>query len=394
MHSRHNTARRIRLESPSPARPQLARSNRIVIKLGTNVLVNSDGTLDDIILANMVRSVSHLKQQGRSIILVSSGAVGLGRAMLPRIRGLGSSTRQAQAAVGQGQLMGRYSRELARVDLTSAQVLVTEQDFETRKRYLDLRETLNCLLRSGVVPVLNDNDVVSHGARSVDEEGDSRAVFDDNDRLSALVAAKCEADLLLILTDVDGVYDLDPKNHDEARRFSRLDDPSAVLETVLPEPGSPTSRGGMRSKIESAIVARSGGCHVVIASGHATDVVTRTAAGQDIGTWIPSLRAEPALRRWIAYAAVPKGVLTLDHGAVRALYRQRASLLVVGVTAVQGDFRPGDVVELRRFDGTRVGRALIDHGAESVRSWIRGDEKPSRQNCLIRRDCIVLRRES
>ncbi|MCP4901490.1 MAG: glutamate 5-kinase [bacterium] len=374
-----------------PKRPDVAKARRVVIKLGTRVLVNDDGSLAVQHLRSMVTSVARLIRNGRSFILVSSGAVGLGRALLEGARGLGPNDRQAHAAVGQGHLMGRYCTELERHGLTCAQVLVTEQDFETRKRYLDLRQTLQNLLRAGVVPVLNDNDVVSHGARTDVSHDATRAVFDDNDRLAALVAAKCDADLLLILTDVAGVFDRDPKYTSDASHFAQVQEPELLLEGLSENRGSNLSRGGMRSKIESAIVAQVGGCQVVIASGQEPTVVEEVLNGEEIGTWIPALRAQPARRSWIAFAAVPKGVLRLDAGAVRALREKGASLLPVGVRGIEGQFQRGDVVDLKDPDGALIGRAWMDFSVEQVRSWCNGRPPKESQNCLVRRDYIVLR---
>jgi len=369
----------------------VARARRIVIKLGTRVLVNDDGSLAEEHLAAMVGSVARLVQASRQVIIVSSGAVGLGRALLGETHGLGSGARRLHAAVGQAQLVGRYSQELARHGLLSAQVLVTEQDFEVRSRYLALKETLQTLLRVGVVPVLNDNDAVSHGARNGAGSAPERAVFDDNDRLAALVAAKCEANLLLILTDVAAVYDQDPKKDLTAQPLLRVDEPERLLDQLSDGTGSHLSRGGMRSKIEAALVAKAAGCQVVIAWGRQPGIVEQVAAGAEVGSWILAEGAQSARRRWIAYAAVPKGTLMLDAGAVRALRRDGASLLPVGVTRVQGQFKGGDVVELLGPDGMAIGRAWIDLGADEVRAWCDGVPPEHGLNCLVRRDYIVLR---
>jgi glutamate 5-kinase len=192
------------------------------------------------------------------------------------------------------------------------------------------------------------------------------------------------------LTDVDAVYDRNPKRDHEARPLGRLDSPEDLLDDLESAAGSSVSRGGMRSKVEASTVAKAGGCQVVIASGSEPRVLEKIVAGNEIGTWIPADSSLSARRQWIGFAAVPRGVLGLDAGAVRALREDGASLLPVGVTRVDGGFQRGDVVELIGPDGGQVGRAWIDLAAGEVREWCRGRPPSDRHNCLVRRDDIVL----
>jgi glutamate 5-kinase len=295
-------------------------------------------------------------------------------------------------------LVGLYQQGFADNGLVTAQLLMTEEDFGERHRYLDLRATLERLLEAKVVPILNENDAVTHGAHPApstrSERAVARRVFSDNDRLAALVAAKCHADLLVLLTDVDGVYDRNPRTDPEALLLERIEDPGAVLAGIDDVPGSSVSRGGMHSKVEAARIAARGGCHVVIACGRRSGVLEQVASGVAEGTFFPALGTLPARRRWIAYAAAARGVLHLDAGAVRALRERRASLLPVGVAAVEGRFDRGDVVELRGPEGDLVGRGLMSYDADEARRWCAGYPPSSadgrQPNCLLRRTHVVL----
>ena len=372
-------------------RPLVAQARRVVINLGTRVLVDDEGRLVPERLSETIRVAAQLHQQGRQVILVSSGAVGLGREVLGLIDPPTSAqARRACAAIGQSRLVGFFQQEFSAHGLCCGQVLLTEEDFDHRRRYLDLRATLEQLLASGVIPILNENDAVSHGTMP---RMSGRCVFSDNDRLAALVAAKCDADLLILLTDVAGVFDRNPQHHLDARLLEKIEDPGHLLDGIDDGPGSTVSRGGMRSKVDAARIAARGGCHVVIASGRVSGALRRATEGRTEGTWFPALGSLPARRRWIAYAAATKGVLHLDAGAVKALRHDHASLLPVGVGAVEGSFDRGDVVELRGPEGELIGRGLMSWNAEQTRQWCSG-HAPSdglrQANCLLRRTHVVL----
>lgn len=379
------------IRRPGIRRPQVEAAQRVVVKLGTRVLLDDDGHLVPERLAETIRAAAHLRERGRQVILVSSGAVGLGREVLG-FEEIPSNIadRHACAAVGQSLLVGRFQQGLRDAGLTCGQVLLTEEDFDHRRRYLDLRATLERLLASGVIPILNENDAVSHGTMP---RMSGRSVFSDNDRLAALVAAKCDADLLVLLTDVLGVYDRNPKKNVDAQLLEQIDDPSRQLDGIDDDPGSTVSRGGMGSKVQAARIAARGGCHVVIASGRMSGSLRRVLEGRTEGTWFPALGSLPARRRWIAYAAATRGVLHLDRGAVKALRDGRASLLPVGVDDVEGNFDRGDVVELRGPDGELIGRGLMSWDADQTRRWCSGEApagQSRRPNCLLRRTHVVL----
>jgi len=377
------------------ARPPVARADRVVVKLGTRVLTHDDGRLALARLFAVVEAAADLRRAGKEVLIVSSGAVGLGREAL----GFAETPdeleeRQACAAVGQTRLMGLYQEGFTRLGLVCGQALLTQGDFDDRERYLSLRSTLNTLLRRGVVPIINENDAVSTEELIFVRQGRNR-IFGDNDKLSALVAAELDADLLVLLTDVGGLYDKNPHHHPDARLVARVDDLDH-LHVVVSGPGSEASRGGMRSKIEAARVAARGGCHAVIASGRDTTVLPRVLAGEEEGTWFPAQQGLDARRRWIAFAVAPRGVLHLDAGAVAAVRSRGVSLLAAGVDRVEGRFRRGDVVDLRGPDGALIGRGMVNWDADTARAWCRGlppDDIKNRDSLVHRRHLVLERRE-
>lgn len=381
------------MNAPTPPRPGVAGAHRVVLKLGTRVLTHDDGALAFSRLVSVAETAASLRREGREVLIVSSGAIGLGRDAL----GLAGTPvevdeRQACAAVGQTRLMSLYQDAFMRLGITCGQLLLTESDFDDRERYLNLRASLQALLRHRVVPVINENDAVSTAELALTRG--PRPVFGDNDRLSALVATKLEADLLVLFTDVGGLYERDPRSDPGARLILQVDGP-ADLGSVVQGAGSAAGRGGMQSKVEAAGVAARGGCHAVITSGREPERWPGLFRGEDVGTWFPARQRPHARQRWIAFAAAPRGTLTLDDGAVSALTERHASLLAAGVTQAEGNFRPGDVVELRNSRGTRLGRGVIAWDAATVRAWCAGHPPEGIRNAhaLIRRDAIVLETE-
>ncbi len=380
--------------SAGPARPSAAAARRVVVKLGTRVVVDDDGTLAQARLASLVSTIAALRRTKREVTLVSSGAVGVGRALLGVERlTKDPALRQACAAAGQTRLMELFQRCFGGLDLLCGQVLVNQGDFDDRVRALRLRGTLSALLERGVVPIVNENDAVAcEPLRAV--AGVDHPVFADNDRLAALIAGVLNADLLVLLTDVDGLFDQDPRVTPSARVLTEVERPEQ-LPAIDRRPGSSIGRGGMASKVEAAWIARTGGCQTVIANGRASGALSHVLAGEAVGTWFPSDRFLPARHRWIAFAAVSRGTLHLDAGAIAALRDHGASLLAAGVIKVEGDFAAGDVVELRGVDGTRVGRARSSLDAPTTRCRCQLRRAVGRRNrALIRRDQIVLEQES
>ena len=302
------------------------------------------------------------------------------------------AVRQACAAVGQSRLMTTYERAFGEFGLGVAQVLLTESDLDDRLRYLNLRSALLALLRCGCIPIINENDVVAT-AELAFREDEPRPVFGDNDRLSALIATKLQADLLVLLTDVDGLYDVDPRLDPGARLLPRIE-PSDFAQAGAGASGviSALGRGGMRSKVEAAVVAARSGCQVVIASGLEPTNLGRILDGESVGTWFPPAGSLSARDRWLAFAAAPRGTLVIDEGAVRALRERGASLLAVGVRRIEGDFDPGDVVTLEGPAGELVGRGMIHCDRASAERWALGEHPGGTRNhhALVHRDHLVL----
>jgi glutamate 5-kinase len=367
---------------------------RVVVKLGTRTLTRPDGHVALARWSAILEGLVDAHRRGVEVLVVSSGAVGLGAVRL----GLAEVPRelverQACAAVGQSRLMGLWEQGFSRFGLVAAQVLLTQGDFDQRPSFLNLRSTLLALLRRRVVPVINENDAVATEELAF-VEGSARPVFGDNDRLSALVAAGLDADLLVLLTDVGGVYTRDPREDPGAVLMTRLEDPEAQLAAIAAAPGSSVSRGGMRSKVEAAAIASRAGCAAVIASGDEPQVIRRVLAGEPVGTLIPPRRELGARQRWIAWGAAPRGVLHLDAGAVLALRERGASLLAAGVARVEGEFEAGAAVELRDPAGRLVGRGLVSCNGAVARSWCAGDRPAGVRNhrALVHRDHLVLER--
>ncbi|HEY4187754.1 MAG TPA: glutamate 5-kinase [Polyangia bacterium] len=359
----------------SLGRKNLKDAHRIVVKLGTHV-VTSDGValaLDR--LQGLLASVVAFRRAGREVILVSSGAVGLGMQVLglterPRSLGL----RQACAAVGQGQLMGFYTQALAASGIKAAQVLLTQEDLGDRDRALCVRTTLMRLIELGVVPVLNENDSVSvkelvehqraHGAPGL---APPPAVFGDNDGLSARVAVSLDADLLVLLTNVAGLLTANPKDDPGASRIGEVTVVDDAL-MALASGGSAGGTGGMSSKLEAARLATNEGTAVLIANGAEPGILDRALDGEDVGTLITGTETRGARWRRIAVAERRRGALIVNEGAMKALATRKASLLPIGVVSVDGQFEEGDLVEVRDGSGRVHGRGLVNYGSDACRA--------------------------
>jgi glutamate 5-kinase len=356
--------------SQSIEREVVGRARRVVVKLGTAVLVGEQGGVALDRLQAFAEAIAALRRSGRDVILVSSGAIGLGadRLRITR-RPLTLPVKQACAAVGQGRLMALYADAFERLGLVAAQLLLTEDDFSNRTRYLNLRSTLTQLLELGAVPVINENDTVSTAELEVVGPDTHRRVnFGDNDKLSALVASKIEADLLVILTDVEGLYTADPRRG-EARLIPLVERITPEVEALASPTGAGTrlGRGGMRTKLEAARVATRSGCATIVAGGHVDDVLGRLFRGEEVGTLFlpqPGLRGR---RRWIAFATSVRAAVVVNEGACRALLENRASLLPAGIVDVKGSFDRGDVVSIVDAEGREIGRGIVNYSSAEVR---------------------------
>jgi glutamate 5-kinase len=346
---------------------------RIVLKLGTHAVIDEQGRFARSRLGILIRDYVALVERGvaRDLILVSSGAVGLGRTVLGIQGELSLRDKQACAAVGQSQLMREYTSILRRSRLAPAQLLLTAADFSDRTRFVHLRETLDALLRMKVLPIINENDVVS--AAELEPEVGTKS-FSDNDRLAALVAAKLGADLLVLLTDVDAIYTDNPARNPAARRISRVGD-DVQLHDVVARGKSRAGRGGMESKIAAARIAANSGVDTLVASALNPGVVTglgRIAAEgmkvlAELGTWVPA-RAQVASsrKRWISDLSGVGGVVVVNAGAAQAIRSRGASLLPSGVTAVNGRFAANSVVSIRDEAGREIARGVTPLSSESI----------------------------
>ena len=359
------------MSAGSSTRRQLAEAHRIVVKLGTHVVMRDGPELARERIDAIVGSLATLRKAGRQVLLVSSGAVGMGMRVLglterPRSLGL----RQACAAVGQGHLMSVYTQAFAAQGVTAAQVLLTQDDLADRDRALCLRTTLMRLLELGVVPVLNENDSVSvaelvEHRRAQGGVAPQPAAFGDNDGLAALVAVSLDADLLVMLTNVGGLFTANPKIDPAATLIPELSDidPSTLARA---SGGSAGGTGGMGSKLAAAALASSEGTAVLIAGGE-PGVLERALAGEPVGTLV-SVTRRPARLRHIAVGARHRGALVVNDGALSALTgAKKASLLPIGVIGVEGTFDQGDVVEIRDGSGRVHGRGLVNYPSDACR---------------------------
>lgn len=349
-------------------RKDLGQAHRIVVKLGTGVVTHDGQQLALGRVFSLVEDLHRVVAGGFEVLLVSSGAVGLGRRALgltepPTSLGL----RQACAAVGQGHLISLYADAFDQLGVKVAQVLLTQSDLTDRDRVLCLRTTLTRLLELDVLPILNENDSVSV-RELVEHQGLDAAgepAFGDNDGLSARVASTLDADLLVLLTDVGGIYTANPSLDPSAERIASLDlDDDAQPDTTGVSHGG---TGGMTSKLEAARVAAASGIPTLIASGDAPRVLSRALAGEDVGTIVVPRTRRPARRRHIAVRAPQRGALVVNDGAIAALTQRKASLLPIGVIGVEGSFARGDVVEVRDGSGRVHGRGLVNYNADACR---------------------------
>ena len=343
----------------APARRALPKVKRLVVKVGSGLIsAPGQGLLPDRIGA-LADELAALTKDGREVVVVSSGAIASGMARLgltQRPRSI--PEKQAAAAVGQSALMWHYEQAFARHGIRVAQVLLTQEDISARTRYLNARNTLQVLLRFRVVPVVNENDTVA-----VEE-----IKVGDNDNLAALVAHLVDADLLVILTDVDGLYTGDPRVDPEARRLDTVDAVTEEIERLVWDADGQVSVGGMSTKLEAARKVTSSGIPMVIASGRVPGTLRRVLRGEPLGTYfVPRGDRLAGRKRWIAFAVPPQGRLTVDAGARSALVERGKSLLPSGVVEVEGEFHAGEVVSLSAADGKEFARGLTNYDAAELR---------------------------
>jgi glutamate 5-kinase len=337
--------------------PRLADFRRIVVKVGSSLLVDADaGKCDEAWLVSLAADLAALHHEQRDLLVVSSGAIALGRAVLKLPNGpLKLEDSQAAAAVGQIALARTWTEALSRHRITAGQVLVTLGDTEERRRYLNARSTIDKLLEWRAVPVINENDTVAT----------TEIRYGDNDRLAARVATMMSADLLVLLSDVDGLYDAPPGTVPTARHLPLVERITPEIEAMAGAAGSELSRGGMQTKLEAAKIAIGAGTHMVIASGRLEHPLRAIAEGARCTWFLAAGNPVTARKKWIVGSLEPKGTLTIDAGAVAAL-RRGNSLLPVGVVRVDGGFARGDAVIIRGPDGAEIGRGLCAYDADDA----------------------------
>lgn len=330
---------------------------KIVIKVGTKVLTEKGFGLDKVRMKNLVGQVSTLTRNGIRVVIVSSGAIGSGMGLLkltqrPKVL----SKLQACAAVGQLHLMQAYDDLFKAQAILTAQVLLTQEDLNDRKRYLNAKATLLTLLNEGVVPVINENDTVS-----TDE-----IKFGDNDKLSSLVANLIEADLLVLLSDVDGLYK-DHNHKKEKEIVSIVNNISSDIEAMAQKSKDEFGTGGMVSKLQAVRIAASSGIPCIIANGKRENVILDIIEGKKIGTmFLPSCEKLSAKKRWLCFSAKPKGMVKVDSGAKEALVKKHKSLLASGITGIEGDFKRNDIISILGEDGKEFARGTVNYSSKDI----------------------------
>ena len=358
---------------------------RIVVKIGTNVLTKKNG-IDSAYIKEIAKQVSSLVKSGKKVIIVSSGAIGFGSMQLGlKKKSRDIKVKQALAAIGQRILMNEYACAFQKYSIEVAQVLLTYDVISERKTFLNLKKSIEELFKMGVVPIINENDVVS-----IDEIGTR---FGDNDRLSAMVASKIDADLLILLSDIDGLYTGNPKKNKDAKKLKIVEKITPQIEKFAGKSGSLFAVGGMSSKIKAAKIAMDAGCSMIIADGKTKSVVSSIVSGKEIGTLFIAKGRISSKKRWIMHA-LPKGKITINKKAEDVIKKGKSSLLPVGITKIEGHFKPGDVVEINSF-----AKAVVDFSSKDIDSikGLRSSEAcitlGKKKNCrdeVIKKENIVL----
>ena len=377
-------------------RKEFLNVQRIVIKLGTNVLRNENGDVALSRIYSYIESIAKLVKSGKEVVLVTSGAVGLGKKKLGLTNTDGIALKQACASIGQGKLMSLYEDGFDSYGIIAGQILLTEDDFSQRKKYLSLRTTLNRLLEMHAVPIVNQNDTVT--VIELDETIEPvQMCFTDNDKLSALIASELDADLLLILSDVDGLYDSNPKTNPNAKLLKEVKGVTKEIQ-ALGTDASEGGRGGMKTKLEAArLVTRFGG-KVLIANGKIPYVIDEIFNYKEYGTaFIPDDEYLSEKKRWIGYATNIIGKLIVNNGAKNAILTKESSLLPIGVISVINDFKRGEVVSIRDENDVEFARGIANYNSDDCKRIIGNHSKEilkllgfKNYDALITRDYITI----
>jgi len=337
-----------------------------VVKLGTNLLTGGFDHLNQEIMSNLVAQVARLHEQGLELLVVTSGAVALGKFKLGLTKKLrGTPFKQVMAAVGQNRLMQTYEQLFSQHNITVAQALLAKTDLSHRAGYLNARNTLLALLELRVMCIVNENDVVA-----VDELQETK--FGDNDNLSAMVANLVDADLLMMLTDTAGLYTADPHRDPDARLISQVERIDSEIERLAADTGTGVATGGMITKIEAAKLATASGITVIIADGREPDIILRLAAGEAAGTrFLPTASKLESRKRWMLSGLSTRGKLVVDSGAALAIKQQNRSLLAAGIRHIEDRFERGDIVNIYDAEGSRLGCGITNYSSADI-SIIKG----------------------
>ena len=358
-------------EKYGKVRKKVLEAKRIVFKFGTNVLRNEEKDISLSRIYNFIEDIAKLKKQGKEVIIVTSGAVGLGAKRLGVDSSESMSLKQACAAVGQSRLMSIYEDGFDKYDIITAQILLTEEDFTHRRKYLSLHDTLNTLINLDTVPVINQNDTVS--TEELDFYQDAFEVcFSDNDKLSALVASELDADLLVILSDIDGLYNDNPKTNPNAQKISVVEEFTQEYNTYAKNALNPEGggRGGMKTKLEAMKVVTRSGAMAVIANGKTPHIVKRLFdknETEELGTIFLPIENLANKKRWIAYATNIEARFIVNDGAKKALTEENKSLLAVGITDIEGDCQKGDIVSIIDADGNEFARGMVNYNCSDCK---------------------------
>ncbi len=377
----------------------ITNAQRIVIKIGTNVIMRDDGTIALGRIYNLIECVANLRKQNKEVLIVSSGAVGLGAQRLKLTQKPKQLIlKQACAAIGQSRLMSVYEDAFEKLGVITAQILLIEDDFTNRIRYINLRDTLLKLLEMGVVPIINENDTVStlELERTVTAEQGRIPVFGDNDKLSALVMSKIFADMLIILSDVDGLYTSNPTKDKDATLIPVVPKITPEIEAIAEGAGL-RGRGGMKTKVEAARIAINSGGLAIIVNGKALGMLDRVLAGEAVGTVFLPVSHLSSKKRWIAFASTITGTVVTNNGAKSALLEKKASLLPAGVVYLEGNFNRGEVVSITDESGLEYARGIVNYSSEEAKKLIgiHSDKieylvEQKNYDALITRDNIVI----
>ncbi len=363
---------------------------RLVVKIGSSSLTSKKGVIDKNAIRRFVNEVSSLVEEGKEVMVVTSGAIAAGLESLG-IKGKPEDMAllQAAASVGQVELMSLYSSLFVKNNIKIGQILLTHEDTTRRKQYLNIRNTIRTLIDLHIVPVINENDSVA-----VDE-----IKFGDNDRLAAMVAVLAEADALVILTDIEGMYDRDPRIYSDAKLLSYIDRIDKDIEDAAGDIGSTYGIGGMRSKIKAARICSFSGIKTVIASSREKDILKRVISGDDVGTFfVPrSAKKVKSVKKWIAFGKRTRGIIVVDKGAEEAILNKGKSILAVGVVEVSGRFNKGDTLKVNSTDGRLIAKGISNFSSEDIEK-IKGKNKSKILSefgismCaeVIHRDCLVV----